>query len=91
MPRAKSVVTALTVVLLATGIGALQRTEGAAPRPRPPTTHCPRGRWDCPTTGVWPGSGSMPVSTSPGTANGRRGRPRARCGRSPDPCGPHGR
>ncbi|MCX5012995.1 hypothetical protein OG765_18675 [Streptomyces sp. NBC_00555] len=31
MPRAKSVVTALTVVLLATGIGALQRTEGAAP------------------------------------------------------------
>ncbi|MFD4240130.1 hypothetical protein ACFWP3_00675 [Streptomyces sp. NPDC058525] len=31
MPRAKSVVTALTVVLLATGIGVLQRTEGADP------------------------------------------------------------
>ncbi|MEU9250596.1 hypothetical protein AB0D66_01935 [Streptomyces sp. NPDC048270] len=31
MPRAKSVVAALTVVLLATGIGVLQRTEGADP------------------------------------------------------------
>ncbi|OEJ32710.1 class F sortase [Streptomyces subrutilus] len=31
MPRAKSVVAALTVVVLATGIGVLQRTEGADP------------------------------------------------------------
>lgn len=31
MPRAKSVVAALTVVLLATGIGVLQRSEGAGP------------------------------------------------------------
>lgn len=31
MPRAKWVVTALTVTLLATGIGVLQRTEGAGP------------------------------------------------------------
>ncbi|MGR4881512.1 class F sortase [Streptomyces sp. LARHCF249] len=31
MPRAKSVVAALTVVLLAAGIGVLQRTEGAGP------------------------------------------------------------
>ncbi|MEU9142576.1 class F sortase [Streptomyces sp. NPDC048349] len=31
MPRAKSVVAALTVVVLATGIGVLQHTEGAGP------------------------------------------------------------